>query len=579
VVGGVLAVSYGLLTVPIPPGALGWFLTAAGAAIAGCVFLGDRLEQRLLSSLRGLGEGRIRTGPESLGAAVGEVFAFPDRAFLVNLTLLVLGTLAVGIGFSLLPGVTWAEAGTRIAAFGLALGPLTSTMAYLFLLERSRRVVARIAELGLSTLEVMQARPPRRMQLRGRLAWFTAVAVGTPAFLVTDVWQLQMGLDLDRIAAVPGAEQRLALAAALQAEGRWALAALVAVLCGMGLLIAFGIGRAISQPLQVIATEARAIASGDLRRARLVPAEDELWAVSSAFAAMQRGLVLAIGQLKGAAEKLAASTASLSDIAESQRAGADEQSASLNETSATTEELAMSAAQIAESGAQVAGLAERTASAAREGLRSFESFSTSVIRMHEGNDRIGAAVARLNKRVQQVGQVVEFIQGVGDKADLLALNAELEGTKAGEVGRGFSLVAAEMRRLAESVISSAQEIVQLITEIRDRANAAVMATESGLKAMRSGGALAEQLVQSLGGIVALADQTSEAARSISVATQQQQGGTTQLAAAMAQILRVTLDAQASGVLGGHQKALAELSTTLRERVEAFHLDVEEGARA
>ncbi|MFP2902888.1 methyl-accepting chemotaxis protein, partial [Corallococcus sp. 4LFB] len=66
-------------------------------------------------------------------------------------------------------------------------------------------------------------------------------------------------------------------------------------------------------------------------------------------------------------------------------------------------------------------------------------------RMRQDNQAIGSAVARLNKRVQQIGKIVEFINGVADKSDLLALNAELEGTKAGEVGRGFSLVAAEMR--------------------------------------------------------------------------------------------------------------------------------------
>ena len=72
-----------------------------------------------------------------------------------------------------------------------------------------------------------------------------------------------------------------------------------------------------------------------------------------------------------------------------------------------------------------------------------------------------------NKRVQQIGKIVEFINGVADKSDLLALNAELEGTKAGEVGRGFSLVAAEMRRLAENVLESTKEIEGLIEEIRE----------------------------------------------------------------------------------------------------------------
>ena len=130
---------------------------------------------------------------------------------------------------------------------------------------------------------------------------------------------------------------------------------------------------------------------------------------------------------------------------------------------------------------------------------------------------------RLNKRVQQIGKIVEFINGIADKSDLLALNAELEGTKAGDVGRGFSLVAAEMRRLAESVIESTREIERLIEEIRDATNAAVMATEAGVKATDAGSAaVASRCRRSSARSSTLAGQTFDAVRTISLATHQQQ---------------------------------------------------------
>ncbi|HVE86819.1 MAG TPA: methyl-accepting chemotaxis protein, partial [Myxococcales bacterium] len=488
-----------------------------------------------------------------------------------NMTFWCFGTLSSGIAYSCLRSVSWMEQGLRIATMGLALGPITSTLAYLMLVGRSRQAVAKIAQVGLSTEQVIEAWPPRRRQLRSRFVWFTAVAVATPSLLVADVWQREMRLGMERVAAVVDLAERQALADALGSQGQWALALFVALVVSMGLAIAFVAGSAISRPLRAITDEATRIASGDLQRVRLIPAEDELWAACAALAEMQRGLTSAIARLQGAAQKLTRSTGQLQEVSTSSKTGADEQMASLNETSATTEELAASAAQIAENGAQVAQMAERTAEAARGGQRSCQAFSFSMARMTLDNDRIGAAVARLNKRVQQIGQVVEFIQGIGDKADLLALNAELEGTKAGEVGRGFSLVAAEMRRLAESVVASAQVIVLLITEIRDRANAAVMATESGIKAMQSGAVLADQLVQSLTVIVELADRTSEAVRAISVSTQQQQSGTTQLAQAMNDILRVTMEAQSSGSLLEHHEALTRLATALEQNVAGFRV--------
>ncbi|HEY8207215.1 MAG TPA: methyl-accepting chemotaxis protein [Myxococcaceae bacterium] len=573
--GGALAVFYGLLTLEIPAGTGKWFAVIAVTAVSLFTFLGDGVEQRAMSTLRQLGEGALPASPEHLSQAVREAFAFPDRSFLVNMFFWWVGTLSAGVAYSLLPSVTWAGSGLRIATMGLALGPITSTLAYLTLVGRSRAVVGALAARGLTTEQVTAAWPPRRRQLRARLVWFTAVSVGTPSLLVADIWLREMRLGMNAVAAVPDAAARLQKADELIAGGRWDLAVFIALVVGMGLAIAFVAGSTISRPLRSITDEARRIASGDLGRVPLIAAEDELWAASAALADMQRGLTGALSRLQGAASKLSHSTDQLGDVSSTNQTGADEQMASLNETSATTEELAASAAQIAENGAQVAQMAERTASAARAGQRSCQAFSYSMARMTLDNDRIGAAVARLNKRVQQIGQVVEFIQGVGDKADLLALNAELEGTKAGEVGRGFSLVAAEMRRLAETVVASAQEIVLLITEIRDRANAAVMATESGIKAMQSGAILADQLVASLTVIVELADRTSEAVRSISVSTQQQQSGTTQLAQAMSEILRVTMEAQATGSLTEHHSTLTALAVDLQQNAAAFRIQAEE----
>ena len=99
--------------------------------------------------------------------------------------------------------------------------------------------------------------------------------------------------------------------------------------------------------------------------------------------------------------------------------------------------------------------------------------------------------------------------------------------------------------------------------------------ESGIKAMQSGAVLADQLVAALTIIVELADRTSEAVSSISISTQQQQSGTTQLAQAMSEILRVTMEAQATGSLAEHHEALSALAGALQQNVAAFRIQAEE----
>jgi methyl-accepting chemotaxis protein len=347
---------------------------------------------------------------------------------------------------------------------------------------------------------------------------------------------------------------------------------LVTLVFGLALTTAWLGGTLLGRPLRELSGEARRIAEGDLASPRVVPAEDEVWDVSAAFTTMRAHLADVMSQLQRAGAQISATTEEILSTSGRYEAGAAEQASSLDETSATTEELARSARQIAENAGSVAEIAHRTLGAAEQGQGSAEAFLGSMARMRQDNGAIASAVVRLNKRVQQIGKIVEFINGVADKSDLLALNAELEGTKAGEVGRGFSLVAAEMRRLAENVLESTKEIEGLIEEVREASAAAVSATQGGVRAVETGTNLAQQVSESLRQIVDLAGQTSDAVRSISLATQQQQTGTDQLADTMADILRITQQSlNATKQVSTANTDLLVLARDLRGVVERFQI--------
>ncbi|NVJ02911.1 methyl-accepting chemotaxis protein [Myxococcus sp. AM009] len=537
-VGAALSLRFASLTLAEPLagrmdvlGILGGALCVTALVSGAAVSLG---RQR---TLRGLERGDVPTTPQTLASAVAEVTRAPDEAFLGSLGLWLVTTLALGGCMWLGVGVEVAVA-ARIAALGLLFGPLTALLVYCLVVLRSRKVVLWLAELGMTHAQLIEAMP-RRAELRARLAAFAFVAVVTPAVLSAQLASALSNHIFTRLMAERDVGRQLVLAQELRVEALTQGGGLVLLVFALALTAAYLGGTMLGRPLRELSREAKRIAEGDLASPRVVPAEDEVWDVSAAFTTMRAHLADVMSQLQRAGAQISATTEEILTTSGRYEAGATEQASSLDETSATTEELARSARQIAENAGSVAEIAQRTLGAAQQGQGSAEDFLGSMARMRQDNNAISSAVVRLNKRVQQIGKIVEFINGVADKSELLALNAELEGTKSSEVGRGFSLVAAEMRRLAENVLESTKEIEGLIEEVREASAAAVSATEGGVRAVETGTTLAQQVSESLRQIVDLAGQTSYAVRSISLATQQQQLGTDQLADTMADILRIT----------------------------------------
>ncbi|MGE6757272.1 methyl-accepting chemotaxis protein [Corallococcus interemptor] len=543
---------------------LGRLVTLVVGVSALHMLLGVGVSLRRFPRLRALERGVSPPTPEHLAAAVGEVSRAPGEAFFRSLGLWALTTGVVAAALGSVMGQP-VELTLRIAGLGALFGPLTSLLVYGLVTLRARRGVLWVAEQGLTHAQVIAALP-RRSRIRARLVAFTAICVITPAVMCAQVVTALMNGFFHRL-QTGSPDARGVLMDAFTSS-----ALLCVVVFGLALATAYLGGTLLGRPMRELSGEARRIAAGDLASPRLVPAEDEVWAVSAAFTTMRTHLADVLAELQRAGAQISATTEEILSTSGRYEEGAAEQASSLDETSATTEELARSAKQIAENASSVAEIAQRTLAAAQGGQRSAESFLEAMARMRQDNHAIGSAVVRLDKRVQQIGKIVEFINGVADKSDLLALNAELEGTKAGEVGRGFSLVAAEMRRLAENVLESTKEIEGLIEEVREASAAAVTVTGGGVRAVESGTALAEQVSQSLGQIVNLAGQTSDAVRIISRSTQQQQAGTDQLAETMADILRITQQSlNATKQVGAANGDLLGLAQDLRGVVERFQI--------
>lgn len=535
--GLLLATAYAYVTITFP---VGTRLAFGGVLVVVVVIfnlIGDTVEQRRLGTLRALGDGGLAATPENLLIAANETMRQPEVAFWLSLTFLALGPLVVGGLWSLLspvpPGVV-----LQVSFVGLIIAPLTAVLALLASVPRSRQVLRELVAAGLPVTRIY-AGLPVAFVLRRRLMVFAAIAVFTPILLVADLALTRLRALLGQLVTAPDAAAMHALAQAQRNDGLWPLVGLVILVVLAVSASAWLSGSILGDPLRELAAETERLARGEHGQPRFIPGEHETFAAAGAIAGMEAQLVELLGRLGSAAGDLSGATGALSG---SRGSGARVQN--LDAASSTTGELARSAREIAANAQRVSELAKETLGAARVGRDGADGFMAAMVQVREGNQAIADSVVRLNKRVQQVGRIIEFINGIADKSDLLALNAELEGNKAGEVGRGFSLVAAEMRRLAESVMQSTREIGGLIDEIRDATNAAVMATEAGVKATDAGGALAQKVGEGLSRIVDYANQSADAMQSISLATSQQQAGTDQLVGAMAEIVKST---DASGV--------------------------------
>jgi methyl-accepting chemotaxis protein len=203
------------------------------------------------------------------------------------------------------------------------------------------------------------------------------------------------------------------------------------------------------------------------------------------------------------ASKLTRLSSDLAGLARSQESASTQQVSAIDETRGTMEVMLASAQQIAETSSTVLGNAERTVT---------------------GNRDVAHRIQELNNHAERVAEILAAIMQVADRTDLLALNAALEGTKAGEAGRGFTLVAAEMRRLAESVMESVAGIRRLMNDMRTASQSAVQAGHEG---------------------IALSEETTRSARDIALVTQQQRKATEQVGHSMDDMAATVSEAMAS----------------------------------
>ncbi|PZR05025.1 MAG: methyl-accepting chemotaxis protein [Archangium gephyra] len=303
-----------------------------------------------------------------------------------------------------------------------------------------------------------------------------------------------------------------------QIVGVWVLLAAVV----LGLMLALLISGAIAGPLGVVSRVAREVAAGDVTVRQVdVGGATEIQSMAASVNDMLASLRTLVGQMVDLTGRLGEAAKGLNVASNDQTHVTSQQSAYAQQIAATFEELSRTAESITRSTEVVEAAALRTNTAVDEARAVVAEMVGGMTEIRRESKEIADAITRLNGDVQQVSRIAQVIKQVADRSDLLALNAALEGTKAGEVGRGFSVVAAEMRKLAENVAQSARDIGRIVENVQSSGDVAVLRAKEGVESSDRGMAVAERAQTAFQQIVELSRGTKEAAQQIAVATRQQ----------------------------------------------------------
>ncbi|GJJ03223.1 hypothetical protein RugamoR64_37610 [Duganella rhizosphaerae] len=261
------------------------------------------------------------------------------------------------------------------------------------------------------------------------------------------------------------------------------------------------------------------------------------------------------------------SSAELQAAATQQASGAREQASAMSEISTTISELGVTSRQIAESAQRVAQIAEQTAGAARSGEGTVERGQESIAGIRRQTDLVVSHMLDLGRKSQEIGAVLDIVSELAEQTNILAINATIEASGAGEAGRRFAVVAEEIRKLADRVAASTKGIRIQIDDVRGAVNTTVMATESGAKAVDLGARQFAEVALSFKQISDLVSTTTEAVREIELSTKQQATAADQVRIAVSDVAQTTQETEASSTQTLQTASqLAGLSMDLRRLV-------------
>ncbi|HVT04544.1 MAG TPA: CHASE3 domain-containing protein [Thermoanaerobaculia bacterium] len=322
--------------------------------------------------------------------------------------------------------------------------------------------------------------------------------------------------------------------------------------------------------LRAMATIAEQIAAGDLRS--VVTPQSSADVLGNAFARMIEDLRNQIREMLEGANVLGSAASEIVSSTSQLASSASESAAAVSETTTTVEEVRQTAQVASQKAKLVSDSAQRAAQVSQSGRKSADDVVTGMNRIRQQMEAIAVSMVRLSEQSQAIGQIIATVEDIATQSNLLAVNAAIEAAKAGEHGKGFGVVAQEVKSLAEQSRQATNQVRTILGDIQKATGAAVMATEEGGKAVEAGTRQTEVAGGSIQALAGSVNDAAQAATQIAASSQEQLVGVDQVAGAMESIRQASTQNVASAKqLETAARNLSELGQRLKLTVARYQL--------
>ena len=328
----------------------------------------------------------------------------------------------------------------------------------------------------------------------------------------------------------------------------------------VGLAVAIGLSlfitRIISKPVAELVRVANTASSGDLTVNISANSKDEIGRLADAFKVM-------INQMKELVQQIVEKSNMVAGASQQLTSTSQQTAASSNETATTMGEIAATVEQVTSNTQKISQASESAVGHANEGNTGITRVTEQMKNIVNSSKMVTVIIDELDKKSQEINQIVELITSIADQTNLLALNAAIEAARAGEQGRGFAVVAEEVRKLAEQSANATKEINNLISAIQHESQTAVESMAEGGKEVEEGTRIVQEVGANFKEIIGAVQGLTSQIQDVATATEQMSSGVQNVAASTEEQTAAMEEVSASA------ESLSKLSEELNTLVGKF----------